>query len=411
MQHQGQLSQRKKVQAANAAARANAVAQHQAEQARKQAERGRAQLAKASVAEQKEAEKEAQRLHEDALLAEAAAKNAQLADTDEEINSILSSTLAVDGVVDLERLRAVAQHPPFTRTDLEVPGPQPVPLAAREEPLFVEPAAPTGLGGVFGRKKHAELVAQAHGTFVQDHAMWEAEVAALPAAQLRQMQEYREAEQRRFAWLEQARQQYQSECNEREAAVAQTNVTLDELIRGLNDGVQEAVQEYVGIILSNSVYPDSFPVEHEFTFDSLKELSLTAMVPPPSTLRPEKQFKYTRASRQVGSTLLSQKELRDRYSDALHQVALRTFHEVFTADRAAQIQTIALTVATETIDVSTGLRRRIVLMAVAAERTHFQSFDLTNVVPAATLRHLGALVSKNPLDLVEVDLSKGVRAR
>src|SRR3954452_228159 len=46
-------------------------------------------------------------------------------------------------------------------------------------------------------------------------------------------------------------------------------------IQNLAYGVDDAVQEYVGIVLSNSVYPESFPVAHEFEFMSdLKELSL-----------------------------------------------------------------------------------------------------------------------------------------
>ena len=121
MQHQNQLAAKRQAQAELAHAQANAAAQRQAEQARRQSERAMAQLARASAAEQKAAAREAKRLHEEARLAEVASLNAQLAETFDELDSILSATLDVDDFVDLEQLRVTAEHPPFTRTDLEVP--------------------------------------------------------------------------------------------------------------------------------------------------------------------------------------------------------------------------------------------------------------------------------------------------
>ena len=37
------------------------------------------------------------------------------------------------------------------------------------------------------------------------------------------------------------------------------------------------------------------------------------------------------------------------------------------------------------------------------------AFDLHNVVPSATLEHLGAAMSKNPFELVGIDGTPGVR--
>lgn len=96
------------------------------------------------MAEQKAAEREAKRLHEEARLAEVASLNAQLAETYDEIDSILSSTLEVDDFVDLEQLRVMAEHPPFARTDLEVPTPLPTPISAPPEPVLALPRGAKG---------------------------------------------------------------------------------------------------------------------------------------------------------------------------------------------------------------------------------------------------------------------------
>ena len=171
----------------------------------------------------------------------------------------------------------------------------------------------------------------------------------------------------------------------------------------------EAVQEYVSIVLSHSVYPEQFPVDHEFTFDpSTAELRLRAFVPGPDYVPAVKAYKYTKASDEITTTSLPQKELKERYARAVHNVALRSLHEIFEADRRGLIRTISLEVGTNTTDRATGKDVYVPLVAVAAERDTFVNFDLGAVVPRATLKHLGAAVSKDPYALVPADTS-GVR--
>jgi len=67
-----------------------------------------------------------------------------------------------------------------------------------------------------------------------------------------------------------------------------------------------------------------------------------------------------------------------------------------------------LTVGTETIDPATGRETFVPFVVAGAEREAFLQFDLSAVVPEATLVHLGAAVSKNPYSLAAAD-AKGVR--
>lgn len=413
LQRQGQIAQRQQRQAASQAYRAQIAAARAAEQAQKQAERGRLSAAKASVAEQKAAEREAQRLHEEARQAETAAQNAELANTYGEIDSLLSATLAVDDFVDLETFRKVAEHPPFARADLLQPSQRPTTLVARPEPQYVEPPAPRGLGSLFGgKKKHADLIAKAQAAFADEHTAWQAEVDQLPAAQARLQKAHEQAEQDRQAKLLEAQAAYDTECEQRERTVQEENRKLDTLIQGLAYGVEEAIQEYVSIVLGNSAYPESFSVDHDFTFDSsLKELALTVLIPAPQSIPTTKEYKYVRARDEIAASDLPMKDQKERYVSAVAQVALRSLHEIFESDRAGRIATITLTVACEAVNAATGHPLRTPLVAVATDRDTFMTFDLANVVPAATLQHLGALVSKNPFDLVAIDTSKGVRGR
>jgi restriction system protein len=392
-----------------AAQKAQAAAQRQAEQARKASEKAQAQWERMSAAEQKAAEKEAKRLHQEAQTAEAAARTAQVVAQFDEIDSMLAATLAVDDFVDLNELRSVAVHPPFDRPDLELPVPPASVPQGPTEPVWVEPAPAKGL---FGKKKHAEERDRLRAAFDQAHQAWQAEMALLPGKQLEAMQQREALDAKRVAALEAERSRYAAECAQRDQEAAAANAALDALILGLAENRDDAVQEYVGIVMSNSAYPECFPVETEHTFDALmRELTVSVTVPPPAAMPSVKEFKYVKAKDEIAGTAVSAKEAKDRYANAVAQVAVRTIHEVFESDRAGRIQTIAVTVGTSAVNPATGLTGFVPFVAVAADRTSFMQFDLSQAVPSATLSHLGAVVSKNPFDLVAIDTSKGVRGR
>jgi restriction system protein len=160
------------------------------------------------------------------------------------------------------------------------------------------------------------------------------------------------------------------------------------------------------------VYPESFSVDYDHDFDlSTRELTLTVTVPEPSTVPAVKEYRYVKAKDEIVPTALTAKATKDRYANAVWQVALRSLHEVFEADRAGKIRSISLTVATNTISASTGLEEEVPLVVVAADRETFTGFELSNVVPQATLKHLGAAMSKSPFDLTPADTGADVRVR
>lgn len=411
IQHQIKVAERQTQQAQRNAVRAHEAAIRQADQAQRLAERAAAQAARATDAERKAAEKEAQRLHVEAILAEVDERNTRLAGIEEDLASLLASTLDVDDYVDLERLRVLAEHPPFDRTDLEAPTFGPQKLGPPPEPVLTVPPEPKGLGGVFKKKQYAESVATAEGAHAEARQAWQAEVDRIPARQEELNQAHAAGEEQRLAQLEHERARYQSEREERDRQAAESNRVLDQLIANLGYGSAGAVEEYVGIVLSNSVYPEVFPVEPEdYSFEpATAELRLRVIVPGPDTLPDAKTFRYVKASDEITSSPLSQKAQRDRYAAAVHQVALRSLHEVFEADRRGLIQAVSLELGTNTVSPATGLATYVPFVAVAAQRESFLAMDLAAVVPLATLSHLGGAVSKNPHGLIPVDPA-GIRS-
>jgi restriction system protein len=278
------------------------------------------------------------------------------------------------------------------------------------EPVYREPPAP---GGLFGaKKKHAELIAQARADHERAHRGWHDRNASIYSTYVAAMRRREEAERQRLTQLLATEARYRAECHQREADAESHNLAVTRLINDLAFDVESAIHEYVGIVLSNSVYPETFPIDYDHHFDlATRELRLTVTVPPPPAVSVVKEYKYIKAKDEITSTVLPVKAQKDRYTAAVTQVALRTLHEIFEADRGGKIHSIALTVGTETLSPATGLRETVPLVIVAADRETFSRFDLSNVVPQATLEHLGGAVSKAPFDLAPADTSRGVRVR
>lgn len=403
-------SQRRSSQASRERERALVKAQREAEKAQREAEKAASQARASEMKARDQAYKAAEKARKDARVAEVAAMNAALADTYDEIDSLLEQTLDVDDWVDLEAMRITeVSHPDFNAGGLDREERALSELVYPEQPRYVEPPVPTGMAAKFGGlKRHEQAVATARAQYEAASAEWHREATRLHEDYIKKIAQREAREATRIAKLQELTNQYRQECEEREEEARQVNESLDGLIAGLAYDSADAIEEYIGIVLSNSVYPDVFPVNHTFTFDlSSRELTLACLIPPPSSLPSIKAYKYVASRDAVEESSLSQAQQRTRYANAVWNVGVRTLHEVFEADRLGKIRSISLTVQTEDMNPATGKVEPFVLLAVAVPREEFIDIDLRNAVPTATLDMFKAARSKNPFGLVPVKVSGG----
>lgn len=407
LQHQAALAERERQRQQAVALRESAKQVREAERRKAAAQRARQAAARADVKARAAAEREAKRLHVEAQEADVEARNSQLDSLLADIDSVLTWTLSFDDHVDLEELRQVAEHPDFTSAH-EKPIPAPAPISAPPEPAFVEPEPSTALFG--RRKKDAAAHAQARAGFEAEHEKWAAQAAEVPRKQLSAMQAHQAKETERLGKLAADRATYDAQCQERQAAVDARNMQLDQLIARHAAGDQGGVEEYFGIVFSNSVYPDGVGVDVDHSFHSAdKELEVTLLLPDPASFPTTRSYRYVKAKDEIAETSQTQKEQRDRYNAFVHGVVLRTVHEVWESDRAGHVDTVALTASTAHIDPATGQLVSTPLVALAADRATFEGIDLAQVTPLETLKYLKAVVSKNPHGLVSIELNRGVR--
>ena len=392
-----------------ASQRAYAAAEREVVSAKKSELQAYAQAQKASAADQKRFEKDAKETHYASMAAEVERLNLERSEIAEDLDGILAATLNVDDFVDLETLRVKASHPPFLQIDLLRESDRPLPILDPPVPTLVEPAAPRGIMAVFGKKGHEKSVAKARARFEAQSEDWKIALEQLRVRRDEEAALYEQRERQRLAALEAAQERYAAECAERNLAAVEQNQAVDGLIANLGYGIPEAIEEYIGIVISNAIYPEHFPVEHEFSYvpDSA-ELTLRVTVPAPDQISTVKFYKYNKSTDEITTVQMPTKACRDRYASAIHQVALRIPHEVFEADRRGLIGSVSLEVGAYTTNPATGVSGFIPFVALGVAREEFLKLELSNVLPGATLVHLGASISKNPYELVPTNVS-GVR--
>ncbi|MEZ6002657.1 MAG: hypothetical protein R3F33_00600 [Planctomycetota bacterium] len=388
IQHQSKLAQREQERNERASEKRARAAQKEAERLKKEEARAIREAERASAKEQRVRESEAKKAHAAAQEAEANRLNIELEAFSEEAETLLSTTLEVDDYVDLESLRIREEAPQYPSPDLDPfdAGP-PIPKPPLE-PTLVLPEKPSGLVGLLKGASYRRSVSQVEANHADAMRDWEAQMEA------HQITFNERAKRAQDAWLAQAKER---------------NSKLDTLISNLAYGVAEAVHEYISIVLANSIYPSWLNIEYDYTFlPGDAELTLLVLVPRPPLLPAVQSYKYAKSTDTIAAKEYSLKAQKERYLSIVNQVALRTLHEIFEADRRELIQAVSLTVATHTVDPATGNETDIPFLAVAVDRKSFMSLNLARVDPNATLNYLGASFSKSPFDLVPADTS-GVR--
>lgn len=393
-------AERDRVRKANASIREQNAATK--EQARLAKARGAA-IKQATVLNERDRkvwEKDVKAAHISSREAEADLLNAQINDVFSELDRLLDATIEVDDYIDLNNLLKSEQTAPFDRPELAEAEPTPLPPKLPIEPKYKEPPQPKGF---FGKKKKlAAAVKSETEAHASAHKEWEKAVAKLREGHRIELEKHAKREALRVEALATEKLRFQSE-------IESHNASIKSFINNLSYGDADAVQEYIALVVENSEYPDHFPVRHSFSFDpGTAELIMQVSIPQPSDFPAVKSYKYVKASDEIRATNLSLTEKKSHYCNAIYQVAIRSLHEVFEADRRNLIRTISLEVGTIAKDPATGRIGFLSFVGVSAAKSSFMEFDLSGLVPLATLKHLGAAISRDPLNLVGVDV-KGIR--
>jgi len=200
-----------------------------------------------------------------------------------------------------------------------------------------------------------------------------------------------------------AKEAYQTRLHEAEARHAehvaqiqaeanQHNDTLSGLRERLSEGEVEATEWYVATLLERSEYPSAIEAEPEVSYEPHAETVVVSYrLPDPDEIPNIKELRYVASRDETTVVELKPKEKDTLYEEIIHQVALRTIHEVFAAPDTPHVGSVVFNGWVNGVDSKTGQEFTSCIISCMAAREQFEELNLELVAPKDCLRGLGAL--------------------
>jgi restriction system protein len=161
--------------------------------------------------------------------------------------------------------------------------------------------------------------------------------------------------------------------------------------------------DYLGMVLDRSRYPEGFPAGHKLAFvPESKQVVVEHDLPTFDVIPEEKGFKYVKSRDEITAASRPETQRKTLYSSVIAQVALRTVHELYEADRRGHVETVVYNGMVESIDKRTGTPARVCVISFRTTRDTFEELNLDHVDPEECLKGLNAGVSKKPAELAPV---------
>jgi restriction system protein len=247
------------------------------------------------------------------------------------------------------------------------------------------PAAPEGLSKVFGKAKYEQAVQEGQ------------------AAHAEAVEAHRIREQARFAELKRRQAEHAKAVEEAHAQAAAQHAEVDAFRQDFDRGEPDAVISYFDLVLQASDYPEGFPTAFKLAYvPESRQVVVEYELPAVAVVPAVKAYKYVKSTDKINESARAAVQVRGIYASVVAQIALRTVHELFEADRGRHVDVVVFNGVLHTIDPGSGKRIKPCLVTLRTTRETFSELDLSMVEPIACLRHLSAGVSKSPAELVPV---------
>ncbi len=325
-------------------------------------------------------ERERARLYVESRLAEVQSRNEDLQESVSQLEQLLDQALHLDSFLDFEKMKQQLVVPKFDPGSLSIA--EPLPTLKSYLPLPISVAQRLIPGAA---KRYADQVSGARATY---------ELA---------LKAHTERESTRKAGFAEAVAKHQQMVEEIKTKVAAQHKEIDDLRGRFDEGNPDAITAYFTAVLATTMYPDAFPHHWKMAFvPESRQLVVEYQLPSSDVVPRVGGYKYIKVRDEVSETAKPEAQQRALYASVVAQVALRTLHELFEADRSGKVETIIFNGLVDTIDKATGRPVTPCLVTVRTTRETYQDLDLRRVDPIACLHGLHASVSKSPAELVPV---------
>jgi restriction system protein len=164
-----------------------------------------------------------------------------------------------------------------------------------------------------------------------------------------------------------------------------------------------AIEEYCDLVLNSSQYPDYFPQNWQLEYREESRIVVVEYdLPSPSQLPTVESYKYNKSRDAILEKNITQAALKKLFESVIYQICIRTIHELFEADVINALDAVAFNGLVTNKNSATGIEETKIIMSVIANKDQFLEFDLSQVDPKATFKHMKGVAAASLVDLTPI---------
>ncbi len=198
-------------------------------------------------------------------------------------------------------------------------------------------------------------------------------------------------------------QQWEEDKEKFKEAQAERNEKVANFERSYLDGNLESIVNYCSLVLERSRYPDAFPKRFELNYNPENQiLVVDYALPVPDNIPTLESVTYIKSRDEFKEKHIAKAKHAKLYDDVVYQIAIRTIHELYEADKIGKLASVVFNGFVNTTDPATGAGITPCILSVQANKEEFDSLILENVEPKAAFKRLKGVGSSKLHSLAPV---------
>ena len=182
---------------------------------------------------------------------------------------------------------------------------------------------------------------------------------------------------------------YKRELNEpAETANAEVDAFRQKYRRWRGEAT-DVIERHARLVLNTSKYADWMSIDFDLGYNyETRTIIVNYRLPQEASIPTLQSVTYVKSRDKLQQKSTSKREHEQLYDSVLHQIALRTIHELYSADVVKAFDAVVFNGWVEGVNPATGRSSNSYILSVQAQREEFLAIDLKAVEPRACFRAL-----------------------
>lgn len=203
--------------------------------------------------------------------------------------------------------------------------------------------------------------------------------------------------------FDQAVSNYESREDEFEKEKQRDNEALENIKIRYKNKDPRAIEEYCDLVLNSSQYPDYFPQNWALEYREDNRIAVVEYdLPAPDQLPAIESYRYIKSRDELSEKALTPSAQKKLYDSVIYQICIRTIHELFEADGINALDAVAFNGLVTNINPATGIEETKYILSIMVNKEQFLAFDLGQVEPKATFKHMKGIAATSLIDLTPI---------